>query len=43
MINQANDPRWTDTLADDNAGSLTSTLRTLANELRDSINRLQLQ
>jgi hypothetical protein len=36
MINQANDPRWTDTLPDDIAGSLTSTLQALANELRDN-------
>ena len=36
MTNQADDPRWTDMLPDDNAGSLTSTLRALANELRDN-------
>ena len=35
MINQANDPRWTKTLPDDLAGSITSTLQTLATALRD--------
>ena len=31
VINQANDPRWIDTLPDDIAGSITSTLQALAN------------
>ena len=35
MINQANDPRWIETLPDDLAGSITSTLQTLATALRD--------
>ena len=37
MIHQANDPRWIDTLPDDIAGSITSTLQALANALRDDI------
>ena len=37
VINQANDPRWIDTLPDDIAGSITSTLQALANALRDDI------
>ena len=36
IINRANDPRWIDTLPDDIAGSITSTLQALANELRDN-------
>ena len=35
MINQANDPRWIETLPDDIAGSITSTLQALATALRD--------
>ena len=35
MINQANDPRWIETLPDDLAGSITSTLQALATALRD--------
>ena len=34
MVNQTNDPRWIYTLPDDIAGSITSTLRALANALR---------
>ena len=34
MINQANDPRWIETLPDDLAGSITSTLQTLATALQ---------
>ncbi len=34
VINQANDPRWIDTLRDDIAGSITSALHALANALR---------
>jgi uncharacterized membrane protein YccC len=37
VINQTNDPRWIDTLPDDIAGSITSTLQALANSLRDNI------
>ena len=37
VINQADDPRWIDTLPDDIAGSVTSTMRALANALRDDI------
>jgi uncharacterized membrane protein YccC len=37
VINQTNDPRWINTLPDDIAGSITSTLQTLANALRDNI------
>ena len=33
MINQANDPRWIETLPDDLAGSITSTLQALATAL----------
>ena len=35
MINQANDPRWIETLPDDLAGSITSTLQALATALSD--------
>ena len=36
-INQADDPRWIDTLPDDIAGSIANTMRDLANALRDNI------
>jgi uncharacterized membrane protein YccC len=37
VINQTNDPRWINTLPDNIAGSITSTLQALANALRDNI------
>jgi len=37
VINQTNDPRWMNTLPDDIAGSIMSTLQALANALSDNI------
>ncbi len=37
VVNQTTDPRWISTLPDDIAGSIASTLQTLANGLRDTV------